>query len=306
MKILVTGGAGFIGSHLTDALLASGHEVTVLDNLSSGNKDFISPEAEWIQDDIRSPGIEKIFQSHHFDIVFHEAAQTLVPASIANPPADADENIMGLLNILECCRRTHVGKVVFSSSAAVYGDNNALPLHEKESPDPTSFYGLTKWMTERYLALYSRLFHLSYTVLRYSNVYGPRQGSHGEGGVIYIFAKALASQKPMVIFGDGTQTRDFISVHDVVSANLAALNHGDGATVNICTQKETSLSDLTSMMSRITGSSQPVVKSAPREGDIYRSCLSCEKAASLLHWHPSVSLQDGLQETCDYFMQKHQ
>ena len=305
MKILVTGGAGFIGSHLTDALLSAGLEVTVLDNLSSGNKNFISPHAEYIQEDIRNPDIEKLFLSHHFDAVFHEAAQTLVPVSIENPPLDAEENIMGLLNVLEGCRKSHVGKVIFSSSAAVYGDNKALPLCEDEIPDPTSFYGLTKWMTERYLALYSRLFHFSYTVLRYSNVYGPRQGSHGEGGVIYIFAKALAEKRPVIIFGDGTQTRDFISVHDVVSANLAALTQGSGAVVNICTQEETSLNDLTRMMSEITGSSQPVSRSAPREGDIYRSCLSRGKASAVLHWAPSVSLLHGLQETCEYFQKTH-
>ena len=228
MKILITGGAGFIGSHLSDALLAAGHEITIIDDLSSGTKDFLPKEAEFLKMDIRDEKLTDIFKERHFDIIYHEAAQTMVPASIDNPYLDADINISGMLRVLEAARKTDVQKIIFSSSAAVYGDNPALPLTENLIPAPSSFYGLTKWMTEKYLALYHKIYELSYTVLRYSNVYGPRQGADGEGGVIYIFAKSLAENKPITIFGDGRQTRDFISVHDVVSANLAALHQADG------------------------------------------------------------------------------
>lgn len=229
MRILVTGGAGFIGSHLVDKLLSLGHEVTVIDNLSAGTGEFLPPQAEFIQADIRDrKTLQDLFEKRKFDVVYHEAAQTMVPVSIKDPSYDADENIMGLLSVLECARATGVRKIIFSSSAAVYGDNPALPLKENEVPVPESFYGLTKWMTEKYLELYKKLYGLDYTILRYSNVYGPRQGANGEGGVIYIFAKALACGKPITIFGDGSQTRDFISVHDIVAANVAALEKEAG------------------------------------------------------------------------------
>ena len=227
MKILITGGAGFIGSHLADALILKNHEVTIVDNLSSGTNKFIPADSEFIEMDIRDEKLISLFESHHFDVVYHEAAQTMVPLSIQDPKFDAEENIVGLLNVLEASRKTNVKKIIFSSSAAIYGDNSNLPLEENELPAPTSFYGLTKWMTERYLDLYHSLFNLNYTILRYSNVYGPRQGANGEGGVIYLFAKALAQNKSFTIFGDGKQTRDFISVHDVVAANLSALTNGN-------------------------------------------------------------------------------
>lgn len=173
MKILITGGAGFIGSHLSDALLAAGHEITIIDDLSSGTKDFLPKEAEFLKMDIRNEKLTDIFKERHFDIIYHEAAQTMVPASIDNPYLDADINISGMLRVLEAARKTDVQKIIFSSSAAVYGDNPALPLTENLIPAPSSFYGLTKWMTEKYLALYHKIYELSYTVLRYSNVYGP-------------------------------------------------------------------------------------------------------------------------------------
>lgn len=305
MNILVTGGAGFIGSHLVDALIKEGHKVTIIDNLSTGSREFIPEEAEWIEADIRSSEIEDIFRTHHFDAVYHEAAQTMVPASIDNPYYDADENIMGLLSILEKARKTGVRKIIFSSSAAVYGDNLSLPLKESEVPDPTSFYGLTKWMTERYLALYHTLYGLHYTILRYSNVYGPRQGAHGEGGVIYIFSKLLAEGKPITIFGDGTQTRDFISVHDIVSANIAALTRGDEEICNVSTETEISLNELAKTMVSLAGLDESMIHYGPeRTGDIHRSSLSNEKTKSILQWKPSYNLQDGLKDTLTFFMER--
>lgn len=303
MNILITGGAGFIGSHLVDALIKAGHQCTVIDNLSSGTTDFLNPKAEFIQMDIRDPKISEVFASHSFDVIYHEAAQTMVPISIENPHYDADENIMGLLSILENARKHAVKKVIFSSSAAIYGDNISLPLQETEIPAPSSFYGLTKWMTERYLALYKKLYGLSYTVLRYSNVYGPRQGAHGEGGVIYLFASALSKGKPITIFGDGLQTRDFISVHDIVSANLAALTKGDGEILNVSTESEISIKELAEKMILMAGLDKSFIHyKEARTGDIYRSSLSNQKIKEVLGWQPSYSLEEGLQDTLSFFM----
>lgn len=305
LRILVTGGAGFIGSHLADALVAAGHTVTILDNLSSGTTRFLPKQAEFIKADIRNPEISSLFDSHHFDVIYHEAAQTMVPVSIAHPDLDADENIMGLLSILENARRTGVKKVIFSSSAAIYGDNPALPLAETETPLPESFYGLTKWMTEHYLALYHKLYGLHYTVLRYSNVYGPRQGAHGEGGVIYVFAKALAEGKPITIFGDGKQTRDFISVHDVVAANLAALDKGNEEIMNVSTETEITLNELAQRMVSLAGRDASVIHYGPaRQGDIYRSALSHQKIHDVLGWQPSYSLEEGLADTLAFFQKE--
>lgn len=305
-NILITGGAGFIGSHLADALLAAGHRVTILDDLSTGTRDFLPKDAEFVEADIRDTDTTlALFRSHHFDVVYHEAAQTMVPASVRDPRHDADENIMGLLSVLEAARAASVRKVVFSSSAAVYGDNTALPLRETETPAPTSFYGLTKWMTEKYLALYHTLYGLDYTVLRYSNVYGPRQGASGEGGVIYIFAKLLAEGSPLTIFGDGGQTRDFINVHDVVSANLAALTKGSGAVCNVSTETEISLNALAEEMVRLSGKTVEIRHEAPRAGDIYRSSLSHTRAKEILGWAPKEALTDGLAETIRFFENIH-
>ena len=287
MRILITGGAGFIGSHLADALLAQGHEVTIIDNLSTGTKKFIPKAAEFIEADIRDEKLSAIFESHHFDVIYHEAAQTMVPVSIKDPHYDADENIMGLLSILENARKTGVKKVIFSSSAAIYGDNTKLPLKETEKPAPESFYGL------------------HYTVLRYSNVYGPRQGANGEGGVIYIFSKALAEKKPITIFGDGTQTRDFISVHDIVAANVAALSSGNEEIMNVSTASEISLTDLAEKMVSLAGLPASYIHYGPeRTGDIYRSSLSNEKIKSLLHWAPAYDLEKGLEDTLAFFLRE--
>ena len=305
MNILITGGAGFIGSHLADALIKLNHNVTIIDNLSSGTKFNVPSEAEFIEADIRTSSIANIFKNHKFDLVFHEAAQTLVPESIKNPYKDADENIMGLINVLESCRQTDVKKIIFSSSAAVYGNNSNLPLSENESLSPTSFYGLTKTTSEKYLNLYYEYFGIHYTILRYSNVYGPRQGANGEGGVIYIFAKALAENKPINIFGDGNQTRDFISVHDIVEANIAAITNGNEKILNISTETETTLNELANKMINLSKKDKNLIHyKKPRNGDIYRSCLSNKNAVAELNWKPKISLDKGLIETITYFKNK--
>ncbi len=301
MNILITGGAGFIGSHIAETLIENHHNVTILDNLSTGNKKFIPEGAEFINDDIRSSSIESLFRSRHFDAVYHEAAQLLVPVSIADPKFDADENIMGMLNILEAARKNGVRKIIFSSSAAVYGDNPNLPLTETEPPEPASPYGLTKWMTENYLKLYHRLYGLNYTILRYSNVYGPRQGSSGEGGVIYHFAKALAKGEPVTIYGDGKATRDFIFVRDVAAANLEALDKADNRIMNISSNSEISIHDLALRMIRISGKTVPVIYKPARAGDILHSRLSNEEAEKRMKWTPRTSVDIGLESVNRYF-----
>ena len=301
MNILVTGGAGFIGSHIVDALLDAGHTVTVLDNLRSGNPSFVHVGARFVHGDVRNPHMLELFRAMEFDAVYHEAAQTQVPLSMEQPGYDADENIMGLINVLEFCRKKQIKKVIFSSSAAVYGDTPHVPVTEDILPDPTSFYGLTKWMSERYLALYREAYGLQYTVLRYSNVYGPRQGNGGEGGVIYTLAHAIHHDQALTVFGDGTQTRDFIYVKDVAVANAQALTKGEGHIFNISSGIETSIADIVAIMKNHSRTPLDVVYQAPRNGDIYRSSLANDAACQVLGWKPAVSLDEGIRTTMEYY-----
>ncbi|MCH4166250.1 MAG: NAD-dependent epimerase/dehydratase family protein [Megasphaera sp.] len=306
MNILVTGGAGFIGSHLTDTLVAEGHNVTVVDNLSTGNRDYVNGEATFCQADIRDgAAMDAVFDQGHFQIVFHEAAQTLVPYSIEHPLEDADLNIIGLLNILERCRRYGVEKILFSSSAAVYGDNLNVPIKEEEPLKPASFYGLTKVTAERYIQLYHDIFGLSYAILRYSNVYGERQGSHGEGGVVYIFSKALAKGKGLTIYGDGDQSRDFVYVKDVVRANIAAMAQTvEPGIYNISTKIETTVNALKEILFYFSNAAVAVRYEAARSGDIYRSALDNRKAVEKLKWRPVTKLMPGLLSTYNYFAEE--
>ena len=233
--------------------------------------------------DIRDEKLTDIFKERHFDIIYHEAAQTMVPASIDNPYLDADINISGMLRVLEAARKTDVQKLS-SLPPPRFMEIIPLPLTENLIPSPSSFYGLTKWMTEKYLALYHKIYELSYTVLRYSNVYGLGKVLMAKAVSFIFLPNRFAENKPITIFGDGRQTRDFISVHDVVSANLAALHQADGEIINISTETELSLNDLASKMIAAAGcSGRPSPLRPPRTGDIYRSCLSNQKAKTLLH-----------------------
>ncbi|MCH4178253.1 MAG: NAD-dependent epimerase/dehydratase family protein [Megasphaera sp.] len=303
MNILVTGGAGFIGSNLTDALIAEGHHVTVIDNLSTGSSKYVNDKADFYQVDIRDgAAMDKVFARGQFQIVFHEAAQTLVPYSIEHPLEDADLNIIGLLNVLDRCRQYHIGKVIFSSSAAVYGDNPNVPIKEEEPLKPTSFYGLTKVTAERYIQLYHEIFGLSYAILRYSNVYGERQGSHGEGGVVCIFSRALAKNHDLTIYGDGNQSRDFIYVKDVVRANITAMDENVIPGIyNVSTKIETTVNALKEILFYFSHAAVPVSYAEARSGDIYRSALDNTKAIEQLKWHPVIKLMPGLLATYNYF-----
>jgi len=295
VKILVTGGAGFIGSHIVDKLIAQNAAVVVVDDLSTGLEANVDPAARLIRLDIAKDDLGPLFAAERFDHVIHLAAQTAVPKSMAAPGQDCAVNVLGTVNILEASRRTGVKRVVFSSTAAVYGAAAAVPIAENAALAPFSFYGLSKMTAENYFRLYRDIFGLEYVILRYANVYGERQGDAGEGGVVSIFTRLLAAGRPLDIFGDGGQTRDFVYVGDVAAANLRALvSPAANAVYNISTGTETSVNDLAALLAGVAGR-EAVVRHLPaREGDIYRSCLDNRKGVKALSWQPQTPLGEGL------------
>lgn len=304
MKVLVTGGAGFIGSHFVRQAVNEGNIVVVLDNLSTGSMEHLSgiDFALWKQD-LRNDEIIRQIVYEKFEVIVHLAAQTMVDASIKDPVYDAEENIMGTLNVLEAARQCGA-RVIFASTAAAYGDvlESDLPLVEKHGLQPQSFYGLTKVGVERYLALYHKHYGLDYVVCRFANVYGERQGDSGEGGVISIFAKRIAAGQDITIYGDGTQTRDFVYAGDIARGICKAMTTDNVNTVyNLSTQTETSLLELVAIISEVSQCDIAPKFGLAREGDIYRSMLSNQKAKTGLGWAPQVSLKEGLQRTIEYF-----
>lgn len=298
MKILVTGGAGFIGSHIVERLLKENCQVVALDDLSSGLRENLPAGVELVEMDIRAAALRDVVKAGKFDAVIHLAAQTKVPYSLQYPDEDCSVNLMGLVNVLEACRLGGVRRVLFPSTAAVYGDVADLPVREEAGTEPASFYGLSKLVGERYLALYHQCYGLETIVFRYANVYGERQGDSGEGGVVSIFSRKLAQAQPLKVYGDGSQTRDFIYVGDVADANwrglTAAVKHG---VFNISTQTEVSVNELLTQMEAVAGVNAVRENEAARDGDIYRSCLSNQAAKRELGWQPQTSLAEGLAKT---------
>lgn len=301
-KILVTGGAGFIGSHVVPALLDRGDcEVTVLDNLSTGRRAYVPAGVSFRLLDIRSRELEDFLAREKFQTVIHLAAQTLVPYSMAHPEADEDLNVAGLVHLLEGCRKSGVEQIIFSSSAAIYGDNQNLPLQETEMPAPTSFYGLSKAVGESYIRLYSQAFGLHHVIFRFANVYGERQEETGEGGVISIFARKIAQQEPVTIFGDGNQTRDFVYAGDIARAMCLAVGYPGCATLNVSTNKEVSLNQLITVLEKVLGHRMDVRYGPVRPGDIYASVLSHKALVKTLGMREYTDLETGLAKTMAYF-----
>ena len=306
MKILVTGGAGFIGSHLLQLLQGQqGVEVVVYDNLSSGRREHVPKAIRLVEGDVRdAEGLANLFASEGFDSVVHLAAQTMVPYSLSHPEEDCQINLLGLINILECCRKYAVKHIVFSSSAAVYGDNLNIPLHEEEKPMPTSAYGITKMASEHYLRMYHDLYGLNTTVLRFANVYGERQGAGGEGGVVSIFCKLLAAGQGVTVFGNGEQTRDFVYAGDIAEALWRGSQLEGHHVINISTQKETSVNQLLAAFKQAVGREFPVQYAPIREGDIFRSVLANRRCVELLGFCPAMNLQEGVARTYADYLQK--
>ena len=306
MKILVTGGAGFIGSHLLQLLQGQqGVEVVVYDNLSSGRREHVPKAIRLVEGDVRdAEGLANLFASEGFDSVVHLAAQTMVPYSLSHPEEDCQINLLGLINILECCRKYVVKHIVFSSSAAVYGDNLNIPLHEEEKPMPTSAYGITKMASEHYLRMYHDLYGLNTTVLRFANVYGERQGAGGEGGVVSIFCKLLAAGQGVTVFGNGEQTRDFVYAGDIAEALWRGSQLEGHHVINISTQKETSVNQLLAAFKQAVGREFPVQYAPIREGDIFRSVLANGRCVELLGFCPAMNLQEGVARTYADYLQK--
>lgn len=314
-RALVSGGAGFIGSHVADRLLAEGFQVEVLDNLSSGRRENLPPGVTFHQADIGSPEAARVVREGRFDVLCHLAAQIDVRKSVLDPVADARTNILGTLNLLEAVRTGwHGTRVVFSSTGgAIYGDFVPIPSVEGMPKDPESPYGIAKLSVELYLAYYARVHKVDTVALRYSNVYGPRQDPHGEAGVVAIFCNRLLKGEALTVFGDGRQTRDYVFAGDVARANLAAATATlappaqlDGRAFNIGTSRETSVLDLAATLKRAAGSDVAIEHAAARAGELPRSAVSIEKAAKVLDWRPEVNLEDGLRMTFDYFARRAQ
>jgi UDP-glucose 4-epimerase len=302
MNVLVTGGAGFIGSNLADALLESGHNVTIIDNLSTGRRRNLPFKAQFHEIDIVSPTVDMIFEKGKFQIMFHLAAQMDVRKSVADPGFDAETNIMGGINLLQAAVKHKVRKVIFSSTGgAIYGEQEEFPATENHAANPVSPYGVTKLAFEKYLFFYNFQHGLSYVSLRYANVYGPRQNSEGEAGVVAIFCKKFLSGEKAIINGDGLQTRDFVFVDDVVQANLLAMNFESSMAFNVGTGIETDINTIFEKIKTCAGSKQERINLAPKPGEQRRSCISCDKIKRYMGWSPSVNLDQGIERTVAYF-----
>jgi UDP-glucose 4-epimerase len=297
MRVLVTGGCGFIGSSIVDELLKKGHDVTVIDNLSSGRRENLDPRAHLFVADIRSSEIDEIFKRTRPQILYHQAAQVDVQRSISQPEFDADVNIIGTLRVLNCCKNYTVRKIIFASSAAVYGQPQHLGINELHTIEPISFYGISKYTVERYIENFCPMHQIEYTILRYANVYGERQGSKGEGGVVSVFLKNMLTCKDINVYGDGEQTRDFIYVRDVAKANIAVLHGGNGQVFNIGTNSSASINKLYKFMKSYTNYQKEPIYCPKRQGDIEHSYLDNSKALNLLDWQPEFTLEEGLKET---------
>ena len=305
MKVLVTGGAGFIGSHVCDAFVKAGHEVIALDNLSSGKKENLDPRVRLEVADIRSPEAAQLVRSERPQVLLHLAAQMDVRRSVEDPRFDADANILGFLNLLEAGRASGVQKVVFSSTGgAIYGEQDVFPAPESHATRPISPYGVSKASGELYLNYYKAQYGMQYIALRYANVYGPRQNPHGEAGVVSIFCTRLLAGQDCTIYGEGKQTRDFVYVEDVARANLLAAEKDYSGPINIGTGVETDINRLFGLLAQSAGVSKAPGHAPGRPGEQMRSCIDNRRAQEVLGWRPTVELAEGARRTVEYFRRK--
>lgn len=302
MKILVTGGAGFIGSHVVDMLIDAGHDVVVLDSLCTGRLSNLNPKAKLYQMDIRSPEIEKVFEAERPEVVDHHAAQMDVRRSVADPIYDADVNVIGGLNVLNMAVKYKARKFIhISSGGAAYGEPVYLPCDEKHPVQPLCPYGATKYMLELYAYMYKENFGLDYTVIRYPNVFGPRQDPAGEAGVVAIFTGNMLKGKPVTIYGTGEQVRDYVFVKDCARANLMVLENGSGKVYNLGWGIGTTVNQIYQGLKEITSYPQEAIYAPARPGETFRIYLDASRAREELGWEPIVSLHDGLAQTAEYF-----
>lgn len=302
MKILVTGGAGFIGSHVADAYIEMGHEVVIVDNLSTGRMENVNPKAQFLKMNIHDSEIFDVFKNENFDVVNHHAAQMDIRLSVADPVYDATNNIIGTINLLQASVENDVRKFIFiSSGGAIYGEQEYFPADEEHPTRPLSPYGITKLTGEKYIYFYHHVYNLSYVILRYANIYGPRQNPKGEAGVVAIFSSKLITGGKPLINGDGKQTRDYVYVGDVVDANATALVYPENDYFNIGTGIETDVNELFSRLNHITSAEAEETHGPAQPGEQLRSVLNYDKARQLLKWSPKISLDDGLSKTVEYF-----
>jgi UDP-glucose 4-epimerase len=304
LRIIVTGGAGFIGSHVADAYLAAGHEVVTVDNLwahGGGRREFVNERIGFVHTDIRDESLERLFGEFKPEIVSHHAAQHSVAISSRDPQYDAQVNVLGLLNVLDNAVKVGARKVIFASSGATYGEPAELPMTEATPQLPTSPYGITKMVAEHYLRFYHAQHGLDFTALRYGNVYGPRQDPNGEAGVIAIFIARFLSGNGVRIDSDGEQTRDYVFVGDVADANVRALERGSGTAFVVGTNQRTSVNALYRELAAIMGKEPPIERAPKRPGDVRDAQFDPALAMRELEWRPQTSLHEGMEKTVEYF-----
>jgi UDP-glucose 4-epimerase len=302
MRVLVTGGAGFIGSHVVDAFVAAGHEVSVLDDLSTGRRENLNPRARFYQLDVQAAAVADVFRQERPEAMCHHAAQMDVRRSVADPVFDARVNLVGLLNLMEHGRQNGLRRVLFASTGgAIYGEQETFPAPETHKLEPVSPYGVAKLASERYLFFYSVAYGISYTALRYANVYGPRQNPHGEAGVVAIFAEKLLRGEQPIINGDGKQTRDYIHVADVVRANLAALTSDFVGALNLGTGVETDVNTLFRHLRTLCESAASEQHGPAKPGEQQRSVIDSTLGRRVLGWQPQLGLEEGLRQTVAFF-----
>lgn len=302
MNILVTGGAGFIGSQIVDAYISRGHHVVIIDNMSTGVKEYINPKAKFYEMDICDEKVADVFKENNIDVINHHAAQIDLRKSVDDPKFDINVNIAGSVNLLQNAIQTGVKKFIFASTGgAIYGEHDYFPADEEHPTRPYAPYGINKLCVEKYLFYYNHVYGLNYTVLRYANVYGPRQNPHGECGVIAIFTDKILKGVEPLINGDGSQTRDYVYVTDVVKANVLALDDPKSTIYNIATTRETDVNFIFEQINKFAGTGFEEKHGPAKLGEQKRSLLSFEKISTQLGWSPEIDIETGLKNTTEYF-----